>query len=205
MTTTKGRHFHPQALSTTEVEALMAACSATSPTGKRNRALIVAGWRGALRCEEALHLKVHDLDRATGNIRVMFGKGSKARTVGIEPRAWAVLEVWLAERERLGVPRAVPLFCTVSGGNYHKLSSRYVRWMMTDLGGKAELGKRVHFHGLRHSRASEAADDHVPVHHLKAFLGHSNVGTTDRYISQLNPRAAIDAMLASQWGRDSDG
>ena len=184
----------------------MAACSPTSPTGKRNRALIVAGWRGALRCEEALHLKVHDLDRATGNIRVMFGKGAKARTVGIEPRAWAVLEVWLAERERLGVPRSVPLFCTISGGNYHKLSSRYVRWMMTDLGEKAGLGKRVHFHGLRHSRASEAADDHVPVHHLKAFLGHTNVGTTDRYISQLNPRAAIDSMLASQWGKeDGDG
>ena len=26
----KGRHFHPQALSTSEVEALMAACPATS-------------------------------------------------------------------------------------------------------------------------------------------------------------------------------
>jgi integrase len=37
---------------------------------------------------------------------------------------------------------------------------------------------------------------------ISVFLGHSNVGTTDRYIQHLNPRAAIDAMLASQWGRD---
>ena len=133
----KGRVFHPQALTTAEVEALMAACSATSPTGKRNRALIVVLWRGALRCEEALHLKVHDLDRADGSVRVMFGKGRKARTVGIEPRAWAVLEVWLAERERMGIPRSAPLFCTITAGKHNALSSRYVRWLMADLGRKA--------------------------------------------------------------------
>ena len=201
----KGLKFHPQALSTPEVEALMAACSPTSPTGRRNRALIVVLWRGALRCEEALHLRVHDLDRATGNIRVMFGKGRKARTVGIEPRAWAVLELWLAERDRLGVPRSVPLFCTISGGSFRPLSARYARWLMADLGDKAGLGKRVHPHGLRHSRASEAADEGVPVHMISVFLGHSNVGTTDRYIQHLNPRAAIDAMTNSQWGRDGDG
>ena len=199
-----GPKFHPQALTTPEVEALMAACSPTSPTGKRNRALIVVLWRGALRCEEALHLKVHDLDRADGSVRVMFGKGGKARTVGIEPRAWAVVEVWLAERDRLGIPRSAPLFCTITAGKYHALSSRYVRWLMADLGGKAELGKRVHAHGLRHSRAYEAANEGVPTHMISVFLGHSNVGTTDRYIQHLNPRAAINAMLASQWGRDSD-
>lgn len=197
----KGQVFHPQALTTGEVEALMAACSPTSPTGKRNRALIVVLWRGALRCEEALHLKIHDLDRADGSVRVMFGKGRKARTVGIEPRAWAVLEVWLAAREAKGLPRSAPLFCTLAG---KPLSSRYVRWMMTDLGGKAKLEKRVHAHGLRHSRAYEAANEGVPTHMISVFLGHSNVGTTDRYIQHLNPRSAIDAMLASKWGRDDD-
>jgi site-specific recombinase XerD len=183
----------------------MAACSPTSPTGKRNRALIVTLWRGALRCEEALHLRLYDLNRGDGSIRVMFGKGRKARTVGIEPRAWAVLEVWLAERERLGVPRTVPVFCTVVGSEFHPLSSRYVRWLMADLGRKADIGKRTAPHQLRHTRAAEAANEGVPVHMISVFLGHSNVGTTDRYIQHLNPRAAIDAMLASQWGRNSDG
>jgi integrase/recombinase XerD len=201
----KGQRFHSQALTTAEVEALMAACSPTSPTGKRNRALIVVLWRGALRCEEALHLRVHDLNRGDGSIRVMFGKGRKARTVGIEPRAWAVLEVWLAERDRLGVPRTVPVFCTITGGQYRPLSSRYVRWLMADLGRKADIGKRTAPHQLRHTRAAEAANEGVPVHMISVFLGHSNVGTTDRYIQHLNPRAAIDAMLASQWGQGGDG
>jgi site-specific recombinase XerD len=218
----KGKVYHPQALTTGEVEALMAACSPTSPTGKRNRALIVVLWRGALRCEEALQLRPYDLNRADGSIRIMHGKGRKARTVGIEPRAWAVLEVWLAAREELlakaradgiDVPRDAPLFCVVQRPNTGKsLSSsnprnrgRYVRWLMADLGRKADIGKRTAPHQLRHTRAAEAANEGVPVHMISVFLGHSNVGTTDRYIQHLNPRAAIDAMLASQWGQGSDG
>jgi integrase len=202
----KGQKFHPQAYTTAEVEALMAACSPTSITGKRNRALIVVLWRGALRCEEALQLKVHDLDRVRGTIRIMHGKGRRARTVAIEPRAWAVLEVWMAARQELGLPRSAPLFCAATsrhGGTVGApLGSRYVRWMMADLGAKADLGKRVHAHGLRHSRAAEMADEGIPVHMISVALGHSNVGTTDRYIQHLNPRQVLDAMLASQWGKD---
>lgn len=197
----KGQRYHPQALSTAEVEALMAACSPTSPTGKRNRALIVTLWRGALRCEEALHLQLHDLDQATSTIRVMHGKGRRARTVAIEPRAWAVLEVWLAARKDKGLPRSAPVFCTLAG---HPLSSRYVRWLMADLGEKAGIGKRVHAHGLRHSRAAEMSREGVPVHMISVALGHSNVGTTDRYINHLHPQAVLDAMLASRWGQGGD-
>ena len=206
MTTTKGRKFHPQAYTTAEVEQLIAACSPTSPTGKRNRALIVVLWRGALRCEEALQLKVHDLDRRRGTIRVMHGKGRRARTVAIEPRAWAVLELWLLARQELGVPRSAPVFCAAGGhrsATGAPLSSRYVRLLMAQLGAKAGLEKRVHAHGLRHSRAAEMADEGIPVHMISVALGHSNVGTTDRYILHLgHERQVLDAMLASQWGQD---
>ena len=206
MTSTKGRKFHPQAYTTAEVEQLIAACSPVSATGKRNRALIVVLWRGALRCEEALQLKLHDLDRERGTIRIMHGKGRRARTVAIEPRAWATLERWLDARKELGIPKTAPLFCRLSWGARPAgtpLSPRYIRWLMSDLGGKAQLGKRIHAHGLRHSRAAEMADEGIPVHMISIALGHSNVGTTDRYIQHLNPRQVLDAMLASQWGKDA--
>ncbi len=200
MVSNAGKKFHPQALSTAEVEALLAACSATSPTGKRNRALIVTLWRGALRCEEALHLQLHDLDQATGSIRVMHGKGQRARTVAIEPRAWAVLELWLAVRRELGVPRRAPVFCTITAGNYHALSSRYVRWLMADLAAKAGLGKRAAPHQLRHSRAAEMRREGKDVLVISHALGHSNVGTTQRYIDHLYPDEVLKAMVDSQWG-----
>lgn len=143
LSTTKGRKFHPQALTTQEVEALLAACSPTSPTGKRNRALIVTLWRGALRCEEALCLQLHDLDQAGGTIR-----GARE----IDPGSWAVIGNWLAVRATFRFPPSAPVFCTLAGG---PMQARYVRWMLPHLGQKAGIGKRVHAEGLRYTRKLE--------------------------------------------------
>src|SRR6266487_3719423 len=74
----------PEPLSSAEVRALLAACSPESLTGMRARALLVVLWRAGLRCAEALALRPCDVDFAAGTIRVRFGKGRKARTVGID-------------------------------------------------------------------------------------------------------------------------
>jgi site-specific recombinase XerD len=205
----KDLHFPAEFYTTAEVEALMGACSPTSATGKRNRALIVVLWRAALRCEEALQLKLPDLDRADSSVRVLYPKGSRRRgnptpprTVAIEPRGFAVIEQWIAARNEKGIPRTAPLFCTMAG---QPLSSRYVRWLMTDLGRKADIGKRVHAHGLRHTRAVEARREGMDILIISRMLGHSSVATTERYIGHLYPREVLNAMLASQWGKDSDG
>lgn len=50
----------------------------------------------------------------------------------------------------------------------------------------------------------EMSREGVPVHMISVALGHSNVGTTDRYINHLHPQAVLDAMLASEWGRGDD-
>jgi site-specific recombinase XerD len=74
------------------VRVLIQACSATAPTGIRNRALLVVLYRGGLRLGEALALAPKDLDPARGTVRVLHGKGDRARTVGLDPGALAVVE-----------------------------------------------------------------------------------------------------------------
>ena len=74
-----------ETLETAEVQSLLAACSGRAPSGLRNRALLVVLWRGMLRINEALHLKPADFDPQHGTLRVLVGKGRKARTVGIDP------------------------------------------------------------------------------------------------------------------------
>ena len=49
-------------LTVDEVRELLRACSPRAPTGIRNRALIVLGWRAGLRVGEALSLLPRDLD-----------------------------------------------------------------------------------------------------------------------------------------------
>ena len=117
----------PEPLSPAEVRALLAACSVESLTGMRNRALLVVLWRAGLRCAEALALRPCDIDSGAGTIRVRFGKGRKARTVGVDDDALAVVRAWLGAREAAGVRRAGCCSAMWRGCAGRPMSPRYVR------------------------------------------------------------------------------
>ena len=93
-----GRRYPAETLLPEEVQALLRACSTRAPTGLRNRALLVAMYRGGLRVGEALALLPKDVDPVHGTLRITNGKGGKARLVGRDPEAMAVLERWLDRR-----------------------------------------------------------------------------------------------------------
>ena len=136
-------------LTPTEVKALIAACSNRAPTGIRNRALIAVLYRCGLRIGEALALMPKDLDSSAGTIRVLHGKGDKARTVGLDEDGFAYLLRWLDKRKRMGINGRAPVFCTLQGGF---IKQPYIRTLFARLAKKAGLDKRVHAHGLRHTR-----------------------------------------------------
>jgi site-specific recombinase XerD len=171
-------------------------CSPRCPTGIRNRALLVVLWRGMVRVSEALALKPSDFDG--DSIRVLRGKGDKARVVGIDPQASAVIEKWLSHRkEKLGFNGGKRLFCTLAG---KPMQTVYVRNLMKRLGKKAGIDKRVHAHGLRHSGASELLSEGANVGIISKQLGHASIATTHRYLNHINPAEVIEAMGRRTWG-----
>jgi len=192
----KGKKLPPEPLSADEVKALMEACSRRAPTGKRDRALICLLWRGQLRISEALALKPTNYDSAKGTIRVLVGKGKKARVVIIDQQACDVLDGWLAERSKLGVSGHKPVFCTLKGG---KINPAQMREKIKRLATKAGITKRVHLHGLRHTGASELVEEGVALIDIQQQLGHSSVATTDRYLHDLNPKARAERMRKRTW------
>ena len=181
-------------LTSREVSRLLAQCSPTAPTGIRNRALITVMYRAGLRVNEALALRVADVTPALGTIRVLHGKGDKARTVSIDDGGMALVQRWIDKRARLGIyldygkPLRGPLFCTLKGG---PLSDVYVRNMLHRIAGKAGIEKRVHPHGLRHSHAAELAAEGVPVNVIQQQLGHAHLSTTDVYLRHISPADVI--------------
>ena len=185
--------FPPEPLTVDECRRLIGACSPRCPTGLRNRALIVTLWRGGLRCSEALGLH-HPRDLDNGVLRVRRGKGGKYRTVALDPEAWGVLTTWLECKRRLNI--SGPVFSTLRG---EPLQTSYVRTLFKRLGRKANIAKRCHPHGLRHSFAAGLADEKVDIRIIQRALGHSSLGTTARYVDHLNPRAVIDALRARTW------
>ena len=188
----KGSRFPAEPLTSDEARRLIAACSRRAPTGRRNAALIATMYRSGLRVSEALGLDLRDLDRHEGTLRIRRGKGNKARTVGIDPGALALIEVWLSVRPG----GAGPLFCNLGGG---RLLPSYVRGMLPRMARRASISKRCHPHGLRHSCAAEMAGEGVPVHMISKVLGHANVAVTSRYIDHLRPQDVVDAMVRRQW------
>lgn len=189
----RGRTLPPEVLSRAECLSLLGACSLRSPTGRRNRAIILLLWRAGLRCSEALALRPCDVDLSAGTIRILRGKGAKARTSAIDPEACAGLQLWIDSRARLGLPGSAPLLCTLAGG---PLKTSYVRALLPRLGRTAGIDKRCHAHGLRHTHAAELRAENVDMAVISRQLGHSSIATTARYVDHLQPAAVIQAIRA---------
>lgn len=192
-----GKRYPAEVLTPDEVRRLMRAPSSRAPTGVRNRALIVVLYRAGLRVAEALALMPKDIDRDAGSVRVLHGKGDKARTVGMDPEAFALLERWLDVRAARGINGRAPIFCTLGGG---QLKSAYVRALLPRLAAKAGIDKRVHAHGLRHTMAAEMRAEGQDIGVISKALGHSSIATTARYLDHVAPVAVIDAMRTRPWG-----
>ena len=192
----KGKKLPPEPLTADEMKALINVPSKRAPTGIRNRALLVVLYRAGLRVSEALALKPKDLDAEQGTIRVLHGKGDKCRVVGLDPGAWAIVQLWLDKRASMGLNGRQTVFCTLKG---QPMRDSYVRGLMKRLAARAGVEKRVHAHGLRHTHAFELASEGVPVHEIQRQLGHSSLATTDRYVNHLNPAAAVESIRRREW------
>ena len=57
---------------------------------------------------------LEDLDSKNGVLRVLHGKGDRARSVGLDPEAWSVIERWIEKRRERGINSRSRLFCTLS-------------------------------------------------------------------------------------------
>ena len=213
----KGMKLPAEPLSRSDVSKLLAACSTRGSAGIRDRALIAVLYRAGLRVAEGLALQPKDVDLEHGRVVVLHGKGNRRRTVGLDPEACAIVERWLRRRRELAIPRywanpqtgekvAAPLFCVISKPNKGKpMWASVFRDKLKDLAERAEIDRRVHPHGLRHTHAFELATEGVPVHVIRKQLGHSSLATTERYIDHLQPGDVIDAMRKRRWQPEDRG
>jgi site-specific recombinase XerD len=192
----KGRKLPPELVTPEEVRALLAACSATAPTGIRNRALVVTLYRAGLRLDEALALVPGDVDVAAGVIHIGRRTSAHSREAGIDAGALGFVRKWLRVRAGLGIGAEAPLFCTLAGGPIHPA---YVRQLLPRLAEKAGIDKRVHAQGLRYTHAAELAAEGMPAELIQAQLGHESLASTDRYLRRISAADRIEALQRREW------
>ena len=189
------RRYPSEHLQPEEIQRLLDACD-NNAYGKRNRALITVMYRGGLRLAEALALHERDIDFKNQSVRILHGKGDKARTAGLDRHALEIVQEWMVAREAWHLPWETPLFCTRKGG---PIFQAYIRVMLPRLAKKARVQRRVHAHIFRHTFAVELSRAGVPVRDIQLLLGHSSLATTSIYLASLSPEEALDRIREREW------
>jgi integrase/recombinase XerD len=172
------------------VRRIFDACSSRSLTGIRNRALITVLYRCGLRVSELVALLPADVTHE-GSIRVRNNR--RSRVCALDPPSYGILDDWIERRKERRFAEDAPLFCTLRGGS---LKPSYLRALMTRLGRKAGIKKRVSAEVLRRTLAAELATEGAPISLIQAHLGHSSTATTERFLARAKPAGLVPAMRA---------
>lgn len=200
--TPKKRRLLPKALSTADVELLLAAAGAgdeavdPSPVALRDRALLELLYASGMRVSEVTALDLDDLlaGRGTGDAWVdperalgeggflrVTGKGDKQRVVPYGSFAGRALAAYLV-RARPGMVakgRGTPaLFVGPRGA---RMSRQSVWLVIRAAAERAGLATEVSPHTLRHSFATHLLAGGADVRTVQELLGHSSVTTTQIY------------------------
>lgn len=150
---------------------------------ERHAALIALCGLAGLRISEALSTRPGNFDTHEMTLHV-YGKGSKERKVPVSEKAWDVLQTPVARAYCDGTP-------TVVG-----LKDRFARALVTQLGKRAKLKRRVASHDLRATFATALYDVTLDKRLVQILLGHSSGETTEVYIGRTEDqlRAGVEKL-----------
>lgn len=160
------------ALTQLELEYIRRVCYS-----KREKAIIETLYSTGCRVSEVCALKKNDIDWQTHSAKV-FGKGGKYRTVFINAKAYVAIQDYIASRddtdEHLFVSERKP----------HQGLSRFsIEKIIRDISDRAYkmTGKHVTPHIFRHTTATTALQNGMPVQNISKMLGHERIETTMIY------------------------
>jgi site-specific recombinase XerD len=160
----------PVVLSFDEVALLLEAVS-----NLKHRAVLMTAYAAGLRVGEVTHLRVADIDSQRMVIHVRHAKGRKERYVMLSPRLLDILRAyWKVVR---------PSDYLFPGSRTDQpISTATVRKACHRACQKANLGKHVTVHTLRHSFATHLLETGADLRTIQVLLGHRSFSTTAQYV-----------------------
>lgn len=151
-----------------EIEKLKQAC-----TTIRDKAIIYFLKSTGCRISEVTNLNIDDIDFENLEC-VVFGKGSKERTVYIDSVCGMFLKSYLSTRTDLNPALFV-------GKNNERLQPGGIRNMLNKVAEKAGV-KHVHPHKFRRTEITELVNKGMAIEQVKLLAGHEKIDTTMSYV-----------------------
>jgi integrase/recombinase XerD len=169
----------PGYLTEEEVEALLAAPDALTPTGLRDRAMLETLYATGTRVSELTGLSAERLHLDSGFV-IILGKGSKERVVPLGEEATDWIRRYMAEARPILLKKrqSSHLFVTSRGGG---MSRQNVWIWITRYARAAGVTKHLSPHTLRHSFATHLLEHGADLRSVQTLLGHADISTTQIY------------------------
>ena len=165
----------PSIATTDEIDEMIRCIDKTKNLGKRDHAIIEFIYSAGLRVSEVNNLNIQDID-LNQNQAVIFGKGSKYRSVIFSESTSKILKDYLEIRDNSKKEKA--FFLSNSGV---RISIRSIQHIVKKYISLAGLNPKYHTHTLRHSFATHLLDGGADLRVVQELLGHTSPKTTEIY------------------------
>lgn len=143
----------------------------------RDQAVLGCLYHVALRVSEASNLLLDDIDLENNLVFISKSKTGHQRKVPISLAVKTIFENYLKQRKLL-FPSENDYFLLGLKG---KLSNGAIANILKKLVELSKIKKRIYPHLLRHSIATHLLQNGMPIDKVSLFLGHKNIGSTQRY------------------------
>jgi hypothetical protein len=155
----KGLKLTNEPLTRDELDRLMDTFSRTSKLGTRNRAIAWVMYRLEMKIGQVVAMEQRHYRKGSSTLTMppATKRGSEV-AVPVDPVTREILDEWIAFRERTGVRKHAPFFCTTeTGRSGNRIPTAYIRVVLHKHGDKAGIEKRVTPEGLRLTRRTQLA------------------------------------------------
>jgi integrase/recombinase XerC len=192
----------PAHLGTADMDNLLRAPDASTPAGRRDRAILELFYASGLRLSELCDIDLEDLNLGRRTVRVR-GKGGKERMVPFNGATETAIRAMLADHGENSNPGFVsssqpplkkrnpgsnfrssrarprdPLFLNLRGA---RLTTRSVDRIVRRYARQAAVAQGISPHALRHTFATHLLRAGADLRVIQELLGHAQLSTTQRY------------------------
>jgi integrase/recombinase XerD len=164
-----------QALSRTEMDAILAAPDLTNWQGRRDHAILLTLYNSGARVSEVVSMQRGQVDFGGATFLQLHGKGRKERTVPLWTKTSRALQTWFRELE--GTPHQIA-FPSVRGKPLSRDGVEYIlhRAVTRAIETCESLrGRKISPHTLRHTTAMHLLQSGVDITVIALWLGHESI------------------------------
>ena len=166
----KYKKHEREPLTEMELEKLRYACSKL-----KERALLEFFFSTGCRVSEVVNVDIDDIDFNNKVLKVV-GKGNKERLVCLSAGAVLALQKYLETRNDDN-----PALFVADRLPHQRLKKEALEKIIRLLGEKAQVGRRIYPHLIRHTTATHLLTKGMPLEEVQDYLGHENINTTRIY------------------------